>query len=228
MEKATLWDRAAQTPAQYLQPSQDDKGQTHYKISPLYPIKKATELFGPIGLKWGYRIVSSEVFEGHTLPVSHPSQTCSSKFVRVSMELWYTQGRTRVDGIMNYGHASLIYVGTDGRIYTNTYAHQQAVANGLKRLLSYIGIGADVRLNEHEPEEPQTEPHGTQSDQPGHTDEVPPESLDKLIDQLKTAISEFELETLHKHIIRNIALPPTAKAGIARAYEKRKQELNHD
>lgn len=104
-------------------------------IAPMYLIHKATSLWGPIGVRWGFREKESKIVEG----------VFFSK-----VELWYEKsllipGAEGVATIEQWG-GTLILEKCDLGVFHDPDAAKKSVTDGLTKCLSYLGFAADVHM----------------------------------------------------------------------------------
>lgn len=94
-------------------------------ISAHYQVMRATEMFGPVGIGWGYDNGPIERLD---------------KVVVVPVTIWHGTRDNRFGPI--YGSAELI----DARGRTDADAPKKAATDGLTKGLSHLGFNADVFL----------------------------------------------------------------------------------
>lgn len=105
------------------------KGKTD--INPVWRLEKMTELFGPCGEGWGYRVVRD-----WTYAIAGGEVAC---FVEV--ELWYeTHGKAVVCGI---GGATLVAM-EKGSLVLNDEAYKMATTDALSVAMKQLGMAADI------------------------------------------------------------------------------------
>ena len=61
----TIWDQVKKTDPAYTKQYQGGGGFRGTSINSTYQVKKATEIFGPIGIGWGYEILDETITDGH-------------------------------------------------------------------------------------------------------------------------------------------------------------------
>lgn len=119
-----LWDRVFQTDPAFTKFVKVGRGFT--TIDAFYQVKTATEVFGPVGIGWGWTT----------------DETFSDGLVIVKMHLWYKHPDTgeRSDPVVHFGCKAL--ANKSGRI--NEDAVKSATTDALTKALSFIGFNGDV------------------------------------------------------------------------------------
>ena len=106
-------------------------------ISPMWRIKKLTEIFGPVGVGWKYDIVSREIIEGAN----------GEKATFVDIDLQYKDGDVWSEKIRGTGGAMFVVQETKGP-HTNDECFKMALTDAISVAGKAIGLGADVYANE--------------------------------------------------------------------------------
>ena len=121
----SLWDLVFETDPRYTKFVKVGRGFT--TIDAFYQVKRATEVFGPVGIGWGW-----ETDETYT----------SDGLVVVKMSLWYIHPETGETSkpVVHFGCKAL--QSKSGRI--NEDAVKSATTDALTKALSYIGFNGDV------------------------------------------------------------------------------------
>ena len=121
-----LWDKVFPTDPAYTKFVKVGRGFT--TIDAYYQVKTATEVFGPVGLGWGW----------------DTDETYTDGVVIVKMHLWYKHPDTGEvsQPVVHFGCKAL--TNKSGRI--NEDAVKSATTDALTKALSYIGFNGDVFL----------------------------------------------------------------------------------
>ena len=121
-----LWDKVFPTDPAYTKFVKVGRGFT--TIDAYYQVKTATEVFGPVGLGWGW----------------DTDETYTDGMVIVKMYLWYKHPDTGETSqpLVHFGCKAL--ANKSGRI--NEDAVKSATTDALTKALSYIGFNGDVFL----------------------------------------------------------------------------------
>ena len=121
----SLWDLVFETDPRYTKFVKVGRGFT--TIDAFYQVKRATEVFGPVGIGWGWDTDETYTNDG---------------LVIVKMSLWYKHPETGETSkpVVHFGCKAL--QSKSGRI--NEDAVKSATTDALTKALSYIGFNGDV------------------------------------------------------------------------------------
>lgn len=97
-----------------------------------YLVKKATNLFGPIGIGWGYEIVEETFQPGQDKDVIH--------IVRI--KFWYNWEGQRGE-IYHFGQTQFVGKNKNG-YYTDEEAPKKSLTDALSKCFSMLGFSADI------------------------------------------------------------------------------------
>ncbi len=119
-----LWDSVFETDPAYTKFVKVGRGFT--TIDAFYQVRRATEVFGPVGHGWGWET----------------SETYTDGLVIVKMHLWYRHPDTGEVGrpVVHFGCKAL--ANKSGRV--NEDAVKSATTDALTKALSFIGFNGDV------------------------------------------------------------------------------------
>tara|TARA_R110000765_G_scaffold180987_5_gene286963 strand:- start:1963 stop:2613 length:651 start_codon:yes stop_codon:yes gene_type:complete len=122
----SLWDQVFATDPAYTKFVKVGRGFT--TIDAYYQVKTATEVFGPVGLGWGWKT----------------DETYTDGVVIVKMHLWYKHPDSGEvsQPVVHFGCKALM--NKSGRV--NEDAVKSATTDALTKALSYIGFNGDVFL----------------------------------------------------------------------------------
>jgi hypothetical protein len=142
-DNLAIWRRVECTDPNYTTPMTGPFNGT--AVNPVYMIRKATELFGPIGIDWGYDIVEESFVEGQPFGVKEDGANVGNCMVHIlRLSFWYTSGG-RIGRFEQFGQTSFIGVNSFG-VYTDGDVKKKSLTDALTKCLSYIGIAADVHM----------------------------------------------------------------------------------
>jgi hypothetical protein len=146
-----IWDRVSTTDPDHTRPGSSG-GRAFTSISGLYQIRRATELFGPIGIGWGYRIVRDEIidvrpiWQGETI-------VAQEKIHSVDIALWYLHPTSGLRGeVFSKGHTRFVYSTSYG-IQVDADYGKKSVTDAIKKALSMLGFSADIYLGQYDDDE---------------------------------------------------------------------------
>jgi hypothetical protein len=124
MSNTALWNKVFETDPKYTKFVKVGRGFT--TIDAYYQVKRATEVFGPVGHGWGW----------------DTDETYTDGMVVVKIHLWYKHPDTgeASQPVVHFGCKAL--ANKSGRI--NEDAVKSATTDALTKALSYIGFNGDV------------------------------------------------------------------------------------
>lgn len=143
--KMRIWELVEETDPSGTKQS-DFEGRTITSISGTSMVKRATELWGPIGVGWGYEILEERFDKGG--PVRDRSSKeviCDSIMHTVKLRLWYMDGGQRREVSPHFGHTPYVYETQYGP-KTDMEAPKKSLTDAIKKSLSMLGFSADVFL----------------------------------------------------------------------------------
>ena len=138
-----IWDRVEQTdPSATL--SAKVNGQQITSIKGHHMVKKATEVFGPIGIGWGYKVTEERFDQGGEIR-NDKNEVIGREVGHVTkIELWYELDGKR-GTVEQYGCTPFTYKSKWG-VTTDTEAPKKSLTDAMKKALSMIGFSADIFL----------------------------------------------------------------------------------
>lgn len=131
-----IWDKFEKTDPNFTKGFKKAGGHGGTAINPVYVYKKLTEQFGPCGSGWGYDLISSEYFDGHTLKGSSDKQIVHV----VQINLWY---KGSVKPIMGVGTTTLVGSNKNGSFTDDEY-FKKSITDALTNAAKMLGCSADV------------------------------------------------------------------------------------
>lgn len=153
-----LWELVHNTPPQYTKGFKRGGGFAGTAIDPTYLVMRATELWGPIGLDWGYEVVEERYVEGEPIlhyPETGPVQVLGHITVHIiRLRLTYpvfggTEQPAAIGHIEQFGQTTFIGRDKNG-LFTDEEAPKKSLTDALSKCLSLLGFGADVRIGKFE------------------------------------------------------------------------------
>jgi hypothetical protein len=138
-ETMKLWDSVFATDPAHTKEFARSGGFKGTAINPLYLIKKATELWGPMGSAWGPEIVSEQILLGAPIVVN--SQVVGHESVHcVQIKLRYPGGT-----VPAFGQTTFVGRNSKGT-YTDEEAPKKSLTDAIGKALSWLGFSADVHM----------------------------------------------------------------------------------
>lgn len=140
-----VWNLAGATPTNRIKQVELD-GRTVTSINGMYMVQKATEMFGPVGLGWGWDIEEERYDEGQAILGGADGKQELGKTLThtIRLKLWYELDGKRGE-ITQFGHT--VYMRkTKYGISTDPEAPKKSLTDAMKKCLSLLGIASDVFL----------------------------------------------------------------------------------
>lgn len=142
-ENMGIWSLVEKTPTTAIRAAKVD-GQQLTSLHHMHTVRKATEIFGPIGIGWGYEITEERFDQGAPYQDAKTGEVIAHELIHtVILTVWYSwNGST--GRVSNYGHTRYVYRTRDGRFITDGEAPKKSVSDALKKCFSMLGFSADV------------------------------------------------------------------------------------
>ncbi len=103
-------------------------------ISPMYMIKRATEQWGPMGGRWGVRVIQHQIIDGPGVEKLHV----------VLAEVWFMDELGNEHKIPAFGQTQVCGTRKDGTPFMDEEAPKKSLTDALTKGLSWLGFSADV------------------------------------------------------------------------------------
>lgn len=236
--KMALWQSVEETNKAFTKPAELN-GQLITTINGLYMIKRATEMFGPVGKGWGWEVLVDRYDDGAPLFAGKEVVGCE-KMHTIQIKLWYVQGGKR-NHVTQFGHTSYVYK-TSWGIKTDFDAPKKSLTDAIKKCLSLLGFCADVYLGMFDdPMYLEGLELKRRLEEAGDTDSVLGEAktefkewLSRQISALPRCPNERALHLMYQQIVQQARAkalvvkfnPDEVEARIKAVYEERMAELN--
>jgi hypothetical protein len=242
-----LWDKVKTTDPDSTKAYQGAGGFRGTAINSTYQIRKATEQFGPVGIGWGWQIISERIEDGHPIVGKDAEgksvvyESAYTKIHTLHLRLWYMLDGQRGE-VDHFGHTPFVYVNKHG-MQVEAEPSKKSLTDAIGKCLSMLGFSADIFMGEF--------------DDMNYLEQVKVESAIKKaedkeaeiisrrddlrayvtrhLDVIQTAATEHEVsgvsKTALRHLLRQAAIPAlktTAESGqraIQEATDKRLQEI---
>lgn len=148
MSNTALWEVVCTTDPRYTKEFSRSGGFKGTAINPTYQLMKATEVFGPVGMGWGWRIEKEDYVPGCEGEVNHVIRIVvwyriTPKFVERMPEaepfLW------QVCEVTHFGQT--IFVGKNKfGPFTDEEAPKKSITDAISKALSCLGFSADIHI----------------------------------------------------------------------------------
>ena len=191
-----FWEEVSKTDPDYTSDA-NTGGYNHTAINAIYMVKQATKMWGPIGDKWGYKIITERNDKG--LPISIGENIIHEETHTILLELYHPAA----DGgepatLQQFGHTPrLSYSKNQNRFYEDKEAPKKSLTDALKKCLSLVGVCADIYMGEFDnPEYVKEARHNAEIAKSSDAEKVIDEAKLDLIMYRDKQAKDFELITL--------------------------------
>lgn len=174
--------------------------------NPQYVIRCLTEMFGPVGQGFGWRVVA-EAFTPLGDEVLH--------WCRI--EFWHTDRANTFDG---YGQTKAAYTTSSGKLMVDEDAPKKSLTDAIIKCASQLGIAANIFLGRWDDQKYVSEVKAEYRKEERAT-HAPPEAISAARDSLNAAASVDALNA----IWRDLPADVKADASVLDAAKSRKSQL---
>ncbi|WP_315729908.1 hypothetical protein [Bradyrhizobium sp. SZCCHNRI2010] len=129
-----IWNEVEATDPKFTKQFNRGGGFKGTATNATYLIKKATMMFGPIGIGWGWDIVEDRFQPGQDKDVVHI----------LRLKLWYKWNDQRGE-IEHFGQTQFVGKNKNG-YFTDEEAPKKSLTDALTKCLSTLGFAADIHL----------------------------------------------------------------------------------
>lgn len=233
-----IWSKVDKTDTRFTKKAKVN-GQDITSLSGTAMVMKATELFGPVGIGWGWKIVEERFDEGHEIFIGEgDKRACIGREIghTVKIALWFMQEEKRGE-IEQYGCTRYQYKTSYG-MTTDGEAPKKSLTDAIKKALSMLGFSADVFLGLFDDQDyvkalEDEQAIETAEDKVAEEERQKQERLDyiaSVIESLKTAKTPKELKSFHDVAVRRLTLRNDTKAvtRIVREYDDQKTRFDQE
>lgn len=207
-----IWSKVDKTDTRFTKKAKVN-GQDITSLSGTAMVMKATELFGPVGIGWGWRIVEERFDEGHEIFIGEgDKRACIGREIghTVKISLWFMQEDKRGE-IEQYGCTRYQYKTSYG-MTTDGEAPKKSLTDAIKKALSMLGFSADVFLGLFDDQDYVQQLQAEQAieqaeDRDAEIERQKQERLDyikSVVETMQGAQSMQELKKLHDHAVRRL------------------------
>lgn len=142
-----IWNKVDVTPPAYTRAMDGDFRGT--AINPTFQIRRATELWGPLGLGWGFDVLEESFEQGAPMGVTPSGESLG--FERHHMlrgRLWYLVDGVRGE-VEQYGQTPYVYVFGE-RVVTESDVKKKSMTDAMMKCLSLLGFSADIYMGRYD------------------------------------------------------------------------------
>lgn len=208
----SIWEKVQTTDTRYTKDAKVG-GQQITSLNGTAMVMKATELFGPVGIGWGWKIIEERFDDGHEIYTGEgDKRACIGREIghTVKICLWFVQGGQRGE-IEQYGCTRYQYK-TNYGMTTDGEAPKKSLTDAIKKALSMLGFSADVFLgmfdDQNYVQQLQAEQAIEQAeDREAEIERQKQERLDyikSVVDTMQGAQSAHELKKIHDAAVRKL------------------------
>lgn len=231
-QNMSIWSQVEKTAPEATK-SAKVNGQQITSISGQHMIKRATEVFGPVGIGWGWTVAEERFDQGGEIRNDKGELIGHEVGHTIRVKLWFMQGDKRGE-VEQYGCTPFTYKSKWG-VTTDTEAPKKSLTDAVKKALAMLGFSADIFLGLYDDRDYVAEREEEAALEQAENKEAElarqhQERLDWLKAALETmaaSVTLHELSKLHATYVRSATRRHEDKfvTRLARAFEDRKAEL---
>ncbi|AZF37744.1 hypothetical protein C4J88_2964 [Pseudomonas sp. R4-39-08] len=233
-----IWNRVEKTDTRYTKDAKVG-GQQITSLNGTAMIMKATEIFGPVGIGFGWTVLEERFDKGAEIFVGEGDKRATLGFElnhTVKIRFWIKQDGERGE-FEQYGCTPYLYKSKYGTT-TDGEAPKKSLTDAIKKSLSMLGFSADVFLGMFDDKDYVNALADEQAIEQAE-DKVAEEERQRLerleyissvIESLKTAKTPKELKSFHDVAVRRLTLRNDNKAvtRIVREYDEQKARFEQE
>lgn len=208
-------------------------GQNITSISGQHMIMKATEVFGPVGIGWGWKVVEERFDQGGEIRNDKHEIIGHEVGHTVRIALWFDLDGKRGE-VEQYGCTPFTYKSKWG-VTTDTEAPKKSLTDAMKKALSMLGFSADIFMGmfddadyvNQRAEEEFIEKAADKDQAEAQHKQERLEWLKQSLELMSTALSAHELKALHTKFVRDATRRNETAfvTRLARAYDEDKAKF---
>jgi len=208
MDNMKIWEKVKKTDPSATKAAKVG-GMNITSISGQHMVMKATEVFGPVGIGWGWRVVEERFDKGGEIHDDKRGLIGHEVGHTVRIALWFELDGKRGE-VEQYGCTPFTYKSKWG-VTTDTEAPKKSLTDAIKKALSMLGFSADIYMGlfddaDYVNQRAEEEYIEKAADHDQAEAEQKQARLDWLAASLKlmdTAVSAHELKMLHAKFVRD-------------------------
>lgn len=231
-QNMSIWSQVEKTAPEATK-SAKVNGQQITSISGQHMIKRATEVFGPVGIGWGWTVAEERFDQGGEIRNDKGEQIGHEVGHTIRVKLWFMQGDKRGE-VEQYGCTPFTYKSKWG-VTTDTEAPKKSLTDAVKKALAMLGFSADIFLGLYDDRDYVAEREAeSQLEQAENKEAEAARQQQERLDWLKTSVETMagavtmnELSKLHASYVRSASRRNEEKfvKRLAMAFEERKAQL---
>ncbi|MGX9761905.1 hypothetical protein [Pseudomonas shahriarae] len=233
-----IWNRVDKTDTRYTKDAKVG-GQQITSLNGTAMIMKATEIFGPVGIGFGWTVLEERFDKGAEIFVGEGDKRATLGFElnhTVKIRFWIKQDGERGE-FEQYGCTPYLYKSKYGTT-TDGEAPKKSLTDAIKKSLSMLGFSADVFLGMFDDKDYVAALADEQAielaeDQVEEEERQKQERLDyiaSVIKSLQEARTPKELKAFHDVAVRRLTMRNDTKAvtRIVREYDEQKARFDQE
>jgi len=231
-QNMSIWSQVEKTAPEATK-SAKVNGQQITSISGQHMIKRATEVFGPVGIGWGWTVAEERFDQGGEIRNDKGEMIGYEVGHTIRVKLWFMQGDKRGE-VEQYGCTPFTYKSKWG-VTTDTEAPKKSLTDAVKKALAMLGFSADIFLGLYDDRDYVAEREAeAQLEQAENKEAELARQQQERLDWLKAALDTMagaqtlhELSKLHASYVRSATRRNEEKfvKRLAMAFEDRKVQL---
>lgn len=141
-DNLSLWRLVEKTPTEHVKPI-TGKSYSGNSPKPHYLVQKATEVFGPVGIGWGF-FIEERIEDGALIEPGFYERMHIAK-----VKVWYVwEGKQ--GAVEHIGGTQFSGKRKNGAIFTDEDAPKKSVTDALVKALSMIGFAGDIFMGRYD------------------------------------------------------------------------------
>ena len=152
------WDKFPKTDPQYTK-ANNQGGRKSTSVTPVYMVKLATDVLGPIGEGWGYSVIKERFDNGAPIVLIQAANSESKlpvymvddgkivyeKNHTILLQMWVGE---KDNTFSQFGHTKYSYMTKTGKYYVDDEYGKKSITDAMTKCLSLLGVCSDVYMGE--------------------------------------------------------------------------------
>ncbi|CAK2753544.1 hypothetical protein EDB51_11776 [Vibrio crassostreae] len=126
---------------------QDHNGRLSIKTQ--YRIMRATEIWGPIGVGWGYEVKREWTVKGAPIIMNNTITEHHEQVHKCEIIFWYMHDDKRIE-FTQYGDTRKLYMSQYGKFIHDDEVEKKSLSDALGKAMSMTGLCADIYLGTYD------------------------------------------------------------------------------
>lgn len=207
-----LWAKGFKTDLNFTKLDNNNR----LSIKTQYRIQKATEIWGPVGIGWGYKVIREWTVQGAPIIMNGSISELFTQVHKCEIEFWYMHEGAKAT-LTSYGDTKKLYMAQGGYFVHDDECEKKSLSDALGKAMSLTGICADVYLGSYDDTTIQHRAEVAQAaDKQVRTIEQTQEITQKaltqaggFVEEMKTALNLSEINILKQKSLAILSALPT-------------------